>query len=353
MDNGERDEITWEHRAGRIMEDVVKRQILYVIVVLVIAFAAQAGLECSRWANKEVTGTPDGMGMQQVTYDKNFQKVVLFPIPNWPQLWTYDGLAWNKIWEGQMDMAGHPWWFLGSYLLYFDINLNTLVLVGWVQYGFEQGGVGIFRFSPDQGFRLIADYNAELWAPWASYDWRRKKVVIGGHVGSSGMTVEYDGSTFNVVQNPPGYTMADGVAAYDPSIEKTVYFGANRDGYGLETLEWDGIIWTTIPTKKKPLRKVNSMVHVPEFQGLIAVVSQFEDPDKPEPIETWLYKNSEWRKIDAKNSPTSYLGKQTDSFLAFDEYRNKVILGGVPSHVLIYSTWELESAGHCRPLIKP
>ena len=329
---------------------------LMLIVMLGMGLAEPAGGGCWKWVKQNVTQSPEPIDVSKATYDEGRKEVVILPAAGYLyplQLWAYNGEDWYQYWEGPVDMAGTPASFIETYALYYDQILETLIMVGWIQYGFEQAGIGIFEFIPGQKFRLIADYDAPLWVPWACYDSKRRRTVMAGHVGSSGWTVEYDGNTFFVFDNPSGFVMTGGVAAYDPEIERTVYFGPNRDGYGLETLEWDGTTWTVMQTKTKPSQYINSMVYVPEMQGLMGVVSWPNVVGQSEPVEIWLYRNSSWEIVDIGNNPTPYRGSISDSFLAYDEADKQVLLGGVPGFTLIESTWKLVPAGHCRPTARP
>jgi hypothetical protein len=295
----------------------------------------------------------------QATFDKDLQKVVLFPYYRYPSsptlLLYYDGESWDIGWQGgAIDTGGQHFGFVGIITMYFDEVLRTFILVGGICYGFEDCGTGIFQFDPVLGFRYKADYHVPLADPWGTYDSKRSVAVYGGSVGltSNGLTVEYDGNKFSYFPSPEGYTISGGIAAFDSETERVVYFGPNRKNKGLETLEWDGCAWIIIPTIIKPPQVPSYMVYIPDFHGIMAV-ENICNASGCSPVQTWFYRNKAWTLLDFRNSAIAWQDQALDSFLAYDELRHAIILGGIPNSLIVESTWELEPANHCRPLQKP
>jgi hypothetical protein len=300
------------------------------------------------------------LGYQQAVFDPNAQKIALFPYPAWltytHQLLYYDGEKWEIVWEGPIDMAGHQGGFENAVAMYFDETRSKLMLLGSLWDGPESGRVGVFEFRPGHGFTCIADLDITLgmpYGPWGCYDTSRGVAVFGGESFGSGYwgaTVEYDGNAFIIFWNPEGYRITNGKAAFDPETGKVVFFGENRPGYGFETMEWDGANWTIISTSIKPTGFINYMTYSPDFHGILAAMTICEHYSDCEPVHIWLYKGNEWRLLGIRNTPTP---EYSSAFISYDPNRSKTILSGVPTSYLIQSTWELESAGHCRPVEKP
>lgn len=330
----------------------------FVAALFCIALIVTAGDDCWRWRKKELTGGSPycPVGPRFAAYDTITQKIALFAgyfVPECTiQLMYYDGSQWDIAWEGPIDMAGHPGWFDRAVTMYFDEMRSKLIMLGALWNGPESGSVGVFEFRSDHGFTCIADLYVTLSMPWGCYDAARGVAVLGGCRSTSGqgVTIEYDGSGFHVFYNPEGYGTTNGKAAFDPETGRIVFFGENRPGCGLETMEWDGSEWAIIQTSHKPEGWLEYMAYSPDFHGILAAMTICEHYPDCEPIHIWLYKDREWRLLHIQNNPKP---KDAGAFFAYDPKRGKTILSGVPNSYLIESTWELEPAGHCRPVERP
>ena len=323
-------------------------------LMLCIGMTATAGTQCLTWTKKTLPGAParaDAEGTPRITYDESTQKltVALYwgGVDDIVDLWTYDGTTWELVWSanpipGLVEVAG----------LYFDRNLNSLVMFGTYAIWFEQSACAFFKFVPGQGWiRIAQDFPFTVCPPGVGYDTDRKRAVMAtswdyNYYPPKPLTIEFDGSSFYYFYMQEEFYLGDSFG-YDPTTGKMVY------SYKGGTFEYKDGAWTKIETSNSPEFDLGGysmmgMVYVPELDGIAGIPENFDSG------KLWAYKNGDWQEI----LPQNRLPGRRDGAMCYDWQRRKIVVqGGWTSEpgggVLSHDTWELEGGHHCRPLAKP
>jgi hypothetical protein len=329
---------------------------VYLIVGMLgcILWHAPAGAECWRWEKKTIPGAPalaDAKGIPRITYDESTQKLVVAlywgGLDDIVDLWTYDGTSWDLVWSenpipGLVEVAG----------LYFDRNLDSLVMFGTYAIWFEQSACAFFKFVPGQGWvRIAQDFPFTVCPPGVGYDTNRKRAVMAtswdyNYSPPKPLTIEFDGSKFYYFYMQEELNFV-GPLGYDVGTSRMVYF----DWSG--TYTYQGGFWTKVETVRNPVFDLGGylmmgMIYVPEFGGIVGI------PENLDLGALWVFKTGDWRKIE----PQNILPGRHRGAMSYDPQRNTIVVhggiiegpsGGEYSH----DTWELEGGHHCRPLAKP
>jgi hypothetical protein len=347
------------------MQEAMRKLISFVVLAVLLSLTCPAGAECWGWDNKGSRGAPVceiNCSPAFFAFDEKSQKLSL-TIDRWEgrtvELWTYDGNAWEMVWISTPETP--PGWlgYVESLGLYYDQNLEALVLVSHLFVAPEVFCDALYKFVPGAGWRLIVPC-LDVWGVGnVVFDTIRKRAIFtGGFKDPSGRnpsTLEYDGNRFYSILNPPDLTFDHGVLGFNPETGKTVYFGSAKEGKEIETYEYDGSTWVKIVTEQTPPFRAdawnydnNGIPYVPDLYGIIFI------PGSSDKSEIWLYKNGQWIKMDFIVEPPGRL----DGILEYDHNMKRVVFWASDASVEggnEYSgdVWAFGRHNHCRPLSKP
>ena len=321
-----------------------------------MGFSGLAGAQCWRWGKKSIPGAPalaDAEGLSRITFNESTQKLTVAVYWGGPDdivdLWTYDGVAWELVWSDN-PISG----LVGVDGLYFDQNLNSLVMFGTYSIWFEQSACAFFKFVPNQGWARIAqDYPFTVCPPGVGYDSYRKRAVMAtswdyNYYPPKPLTLEFDGSNFYYFYMQEELNLIYCPFGYDPTTGKILYYGRwSSEDPAAATFEYLNAAWTRVGTGHSPelgWARMMGMVYVPDFGGIAGIPESYSDG------ELWVYKNNDWHRIIIQNTlPGRYYGA-----MGFDRHRNKVVVqGGLNDDIPSHDTWELMEGQHCRPITKP
>jgi hypothetical protein len=135
------------------------------------------------------------------------------------------------------------------------------------------------------------------------FDRKRSRVVVFGGFGpdrqSFGDTWEYDGSVWRPVSTTGPTPRGGHAMAFDATRGRVVLYGGSPKPFGgaslVDTWEWDGALWTQIPTTSHP---TGNGLHRMAFDEKRSVVIAFGG--RPINGETWAFDGRDWRLVTAE-----------------------------------------------------
>ena len=350
---------------------MIRHNLTFYLTILLLPWTAAVGYGAHwAWVEQEVAPVPwDYTAFPMfMAYDKSDQKLTLVindEDSGIVQVWKFTAPEWIKMWEGipNLGEVSSSYAFRTVYTLYYDENLGALVLWGHCPgYQFETHCEALFKFVPGEGFEktttCISAHISEMSYPVMSstFDTFRKRAVFTGPITSyvtgqqRTVTVEFDGSSIYYIPNSddPWWDpyFAIGTTGFDPISNRVVFYGRCLDTEPLETWEYDGQIWTLVPTAQNPptYHPIIGMSFEPDLRGLLALSNDLGL------IDSWIYRNRQWEKLTIDGQFEGTL----NALLAFDSaHGTPVFYGGNNENGFVNRMWALQCAAHCKPVSKP
>jgi len=356
---------------------MIRHNLTFYLTILLLPWTAAVGYGAHwAWVEQEVAPVPwDYTAFPMfMAYDKSDQKLTLVindESLRTVQVWKFSPPQWIKVWEGipEIGEISSQYYFRYVPNIYFDDNLNSLVIWGYCPgYRFETGCHALFKYLPGEGFIRITDcmpipyvYDESYPNFSMTFDTKRRRAVfVGGfRMYLDGalryVTVEYDGSSLFYVPNkaepPDDVLFASGTSGYDPDSNRVVFFGRRSHEYPLETWEYDGQMWTLVPTATGPPAPSSSspvigMVYVPELGGLLAKANDWGAPNG-----TWIYAGGHWRALSVHGE----FENRVLGLMCFEGTKQApVFYGGLDVDAdFVNDMLELHCTNHCKPVSKP
>jgi M6 family metalloprotease-like protein len=183
------------------------------------------------------------------------------------------------------------------------------------------------------------------WAFRASTDTKRKVVVIY----APGETWEWNGATWTkTTSSGPDYYY--GNLAYDPNLQKVIYFGGYQDGTYVcknETWTYDGTNWTKLAPANPPGKRCDAVLVYHSRLGK-TVLFGGSDEDLNPTEDLWAFDGTSWEELSfCGKAPAGYY----DMLGAYDGRRGRIVMAKASSET---STYELVGlGGACSPPLDP
>ena len=174
---------------------------------------------------------------------------------------------------------------------------------------------------------------------------RRRLVLLGGTLDDAlAQTWEWDGATWTLrapTASPPA--RAHAALAYDSSRQRIVLFGGTPTSNGInpfsDTWEYDGTTWEQrTPVTSPPARSEHALAYDSVRQRVVLFGGTNTAFTPPFLGDTWEWDGSTW----LLRSPASSPGARTDTAMAFDSARQRVVLfsGYLTTAGEVADTWE-------------
>jgi hypothetical protein len=282
------------------------------------------------WVPQSIEG---GYG-QVMAYDSSRQRVVAF---SGQRTWEWDGATW-----AHRTPPGSP--RFGSAMAWDAARGRMVMLGGTLDEAFAQtwewdGATWTLR-SPN------VSPPARLHAALA-YDSSRQRVVLfGGTPTSNGVspfsdTWEYDGTTWEQrtpATAPPA--RSEHALAYDSVRQRVVLFGGTNTAFTPpffgDTWEWDGTSWLLRSPAASPGARTDTAMAFDAARQRVVLFSGYTT-GAGEVADTWEWDGTTWTSSAAATAPAARIGHA----LAYDEARQRVVLLGGEEHS---DTWEWDGA---------